>query len=157
MWLQMAWYWKTHQDICSLHIGQYLITPQYFRVISEWIVKMIAGYIFVLQQLAVATLYIIWMDIFSWPYRFMTLFMNNGYFHIKNGYFLFAPQVPLPYMQWTSKRHIARYRAKLTAGAPDYVNQIRAIADSAFIPNLITSLHLPVPRHIMTVKLMTEN
>ena len=60
------------------------------------------------------------MDIFSLLYRFMTLFMNNGYFHIKNGYFLFALQVPLPYMQWTSKRRIARYRA-LTDGGMVYL------------------------------------
>ena len=42
----------------------------------------------------------VWIDIFSLPYRFMTRCMNDGYFHIKNhGYFLFAPQAPLPYIQ----------------------------------------------------------
>ena len=42
-------------------------------------------------------------------------------------------------------------------GAPDYVSQILAIADSHFITNLIASLHLQVPRHLTTVKLMTES
>ena len=32
--------------------------------------------------------------------------------------------------------------------APDYVNQFRAIADSDFIPHLIASLHLQVPRNL---------
>ena len=40
--------------------------------------------------------------------------------------------------------------------APDYVNQFRAIADSDFIPHLIASLHLQVPRHLTTLKLMIE-
>ena len=142
----------------AYHIGQYLITPQHFRVISEWIVKMIAGYMFVLQQLAVATLYKTWMDILSLSYRFVTLFMNNGYFHIKNGYFPFASQVPLPFIQWTSKHRIARYTALnwWHHGAPDYVNRICAFADSDFIPNLVASLHLQVSRHLTTVKFMTE-
>ena len=41
-------------------------------------------------------------------------------------------------------------------GAHDYVNQIRAIAESDLIPNLITSLHLQVTSHLTRVKLMTE-
>ena len=41
-------------------------------------------------------------------------------------------------------------------GAPDYVNQIRAIADSDFIPNSIASLHLQVPKHLTRINLMTE-
>ena len=50
------------------------------------------------------------MDIFSLLDRFMTLFMNNEYFHLKNVYFHFAPQVPLPKMQLKPYRSIARYR-----------------------------------------------
>ena len=41
-------------------------------------------------------------------------------------------------------------------GAPDYVNQIRDIADSDLILNLIAPLHLQVPRHLTALKSMTE-
>ena len=46
----------------------------------------------------------------------MALFMNNGYFQIKNGYLLIAPQVHLSYMQWTLKRRIDRQLPRLTDG-----------------------------------------
>ena len=43
---------------------------------------------------------------------------------------------------------------RLTDGimVPDYANQSRAITDSDFIPNVIASLHLHVPRHLTSVK-----
>ena len=69
----------------------------------------------------------------------MTLFMNNGYFHIKNGYFLFAPQVPLHAMNFETPYCPLPC---LIDGARDYVDRIRAIANNDLIPNLITSLHL---------------
>ena len=74
------------------------------------------------------------MDIFSLPRRYP--------FHICNE--LWNAVLLVTAINW---RH---------HGAPDYVNQIRATANSDLIPNLIASLHLKMPRHQTTVKLMTE-
>ena len=112
-----------------------------------------------LQQLVrrpIATF--VWIDIFSLPYRFMTLFMINDYFHLKKkkGYFLFAPQVTLTYMQLTTYVLLDFAFNRRHHDAPDSVNQFCAIADSDFIPNLIASLHLQVTRHLTIAKLMIE-
>ena len=73
-------------------------------------------------------------------------------------FFLFAPQVPLPYICNEFRNAVLLVIALNWRhdGAPDYVNQIHAIADSDFIPNLIASLHPQLPQHLTTVKLMTE-
>ena len=86
----------------------------------------------------------------------MTLFMIHEYFHLKKGYFLFAPQVTLPYMQLTSNVLLDFAFNQRDHDAPDSENQFCAIADSDFIPKLIASLHLQVPRHLTTVELMIE-
>ena len=82
--------------------------------------------------------------------------MINEYFHLKKGYFLFAPRVTLPYMKLTSYVLLDFAFNRRHHDAPDSVNQFCAIADSDFIPNLIASLHLQVPRHLTTVKLMIK-
>ena len=74
------------------------------------------------------------MDIFSLPYRYLSHICNE----LLNAVLLVTA------LNW--RRH----------GVPDYVNQIRAITDSDFIPNLIASPHPQMPRHLTTVKLMTE-
>ena len=86
----------------------------------------------------------------------MTLFMNNEYFRLKEGYFLFVLQVPLPYIQLTSYVLLDIAFNRRHHDAPDSVNQFRAIADSDSITNLIASLHLQVPRHLTAVMLMVE-
>ena len=110
-----------------------------------------------LQQLAVATLYIMWMDIFSLPYMFMTFFMNNGYFHIRMDIFSLPPSYLSHICIYNELRNAILLFTALDwghQGAPDYVNRIHAIADSDFIP-ILASLHLQVSKHLTTVELMT--
>ena len=71
--------------------------------------------------------------------------INNG---DANGLVRYASPVHLQLTHWAIPNHASIFSSY------QWVNS--AIDDSDFIPNLTASLHLQVPRHLTTVKLMTE-